>query len=525
MISPVVAHEATSPIKEILREAFGQAYVKRPDTAIEYREHTDDFGVQIKELWVVGHDDEYVDNCTHLRQDIHQVAKQLGIISRNVGVGYYPRDFFIKDHRGKILGPMRSSKEKVADLETAIRRANSKEVYAEASGASLSLTKNRSISGKFGHCAKLAELVIASGLGLPTSPFYFEGGNLFTLTNSQKEIKVLSGKMHLFTTLNWLRLNKWPLSQEKISAKVQELDELTIRKVAEKMYSQGLLKQEGKSGLIDESNLTLEQIKELFIKCSVSDCSVAEGFFQLGHAKKFSWQTTQSAECREMVAKYLCQKELAKGFIADALKVQPRDVIYLPSCDAHLDLFLRPGPGCLFLADYSLSEKVCALFHLHAAKLNLANDDRKHLEIYRRSAQKRQAELGTLLAKTKRQLEKAGFCVVPMPGIFTYDGSNIFAETYNFSFMNAVTGWSEVTKRYFYIVGGVEVGKLGPLFMDALKAFIEQYAPQTDIYFVGRYAEPNKFSEIMKIMNTFGRSYGNVHCSTFEALTLTHKNN
>lgn len=523
------AHVPTTKAKKVLAEVFQQAYVKLPETACEYRQHTNDFGIQIKELLVIGQDPDYVDNCPRLRQDIHCVAKRLGIVSMNHGFSYYPRDFFRKAHTGQITGPMKIPQEKLLDLELAINRAASKEVYANELGASISMLSNRSISGSFGGWTKLAEPVIASSRALlsdsaePYSPFYFEGGNLFTLTNSRKEIKVLSGKLQLFTALNWLRLNKTAVSQESISKKIEQLDVRKIRRTAEKMYAQGLLKQGGQTGVINEGNLTIEQLATLLDTCRIAKRSIADGFYHLGYAKRFTWQSSDSAACREMVAKYLCQKEMANKLIADSMKVASHDVVYLPSVDVHLDLFIRPGPNCLFLADFELTEKVCAALFKNAGELNLAESDKRHLEIYIRSAQKRQTELGHLLAKTRTKLEKAGFTVVSMPGVFTYDRDGYGDKSYNFNLMNAVTGWSSTTNKYYYIIGGVEVGNLGALFMDALKAFMEQYEPQTEFYFVGRDSDPGKFSDSMKVMNSVGKSYGNVHCATFEKLTASHQ--
>lgn len=70
--------------------------------------------------------------------------------------------------------------------------------------------------------------------------------------------------------------------------------------------------------------------------------------------------------------------------------------------------------------------------------------------------------------------------------------------------MNAISGWSKKTRRYFYITSGIEVGdQLGAIFMNLFVKFITRYQPNTDVFFIGSPKEnPKDFSEAMYAWNT-----------------------
>lgn len=518
---------SSTKIKDILSGVLCKNFVKLPDTPCEYRQHTDDFGVEIKELLVLGENDEYNDPFKQMRKDMYSVARRVGFICNNHGY-FYLRDFFLKNHTGQLMGSMDPPKEKLPELEIAINRANSKEIYSNTFGSLITVLSNPTLNSHFGSCADfIKSLSNKNSLSLSTSipsSFYFEGGDVFTLTHSLG-IKVLCGKLQLITALNYLRLSKVEVSQEQIKSVSSELSEKKLRKTAEKMYSQGLLKQNDKTGLIYDKQFSTEQLARILFYRSKTKCSFVEAAVQLGYVKKFTWQSSDLDKCREMVAKYLVHKDMAKKLISDSMKVGLKDVIYLPSVFTHLDLFIRPGPKhSIFLCDFKMCEDVCLQILNNAKELNISDNDKAHLEKYIRSAQNKQTQLGPMLAKTRAKLEKAGFTVISMPGMFAYDcGKNLTDKTYNFNLMNAVSGWSSATKKYYYIIGGVEVGNLGTLFMDVLKAFMDQYDPNIEVYFLGRGSDLQKYSESMKILNTLGGQYGNVHCATIEKSTLSHQ--
>lgn len=528
-------HVPSIKVESMLSEVLGKAFVQLPQGPCTYLQNTNDFGVQIQELLVTGSDPQYTEHSKQMRKDILAVAKQLGIKCTEQGVGYFVRDFFLQNNKGQIMGPMNVPSDQKTVLETAIKRAISKEEYANTLGASKS--PNRSLHSSLGYPATLAPLVIDEAKSFLSeskasySPFYFEGGNIFTVTNSKNETKVLCGRPHLLIALHWLRQNNVPIPKEQLEKKLQDLENLSppeklaskVNRVAEKMYSQGILKQGDKTGLIDEYSLSFEQLMKIVQTMGEEHCTLADALFKLGYLKRFDANHSDLKIYKELVAKYLCQKDMAKKLIADAMNVKVDDVVYLPLVGIHLDLFLRPAmKNGVFLADFKLVQDICQTILNCAEALHLDNADKAHLSRYILSAQKAHEALHPLLDEARKKLERAGFKVIPMPGLFTYD-SNPGEESYNFNLMNAVSGWSEVTKKYYYIVGGVEVGNLGPLFMDTLKAFLEQYDPNLELYFVGKDPDSSKFVEPMKIMNTLGKSYGNVHCLTFEKSTATHQ--
>lgn len=228
-----------------------------------------------------------------------------------------------------------------------------------------------------------------------------------------------------------------------------------------------------------------------------------------------------------MVARYQWQKYFLRTLAANSLRVQQEDIRYISQAGYHLDSFIRPGPHhSIFVQDYQMCAELLQSLIDQAGTLQLSEKDKIHLHRYLVTALKLHRELGTLLEKVKKELTRADFAIIPMPGCFMYEPEGYYehdvpsGNTYNINFLNSLSGWSSHTKNFYYITTGATIGDgLGKMLMDTFSIFMQRYVPNIDMYFVGRDANNiNNFSEPMSIWNDIQGQSG-VHCYTFEMET------
>jgi hypothetical protein len=239
--------------------------------------------------------------------------------------------------------------------------------------------------------------------------------------------------------------------------------------------------------------------------------------------KPFPYEKALIENYRDPVSKFIYQKKIIDLAQAFELKVQPEDIHFIPQVMYHLDTFLKPGPKhSMFVADFAMNCELLKGLLAEADERKLTPKDRQILHRYLASSEKLDLELSPLLNEARKKIEKASLKPIPMPGVF-FDEPLKSEKTYNFNVMNAISGWSEKTGRYYYITSGIMVGdQLGDIFMDLIVKFLKSYQPDIDVFFVGSPPEnPKDFSEAMDTWNDV-RLQAGIHCFSFETETAAH---
>ncbi len=360
---------------------------------------------------------------------------------------------------------------------------------------------------------------------------------MFTLTNKKGQIRILAGRDHKYTTLNLFRLDKSFLAKltqmipsEYFKMRIsQELTPEKIYSVAERMYAQGSLQLDKQTGFMD-----FEQRKKVFLnvannKLASNEMEQEDHLYrrtavEMGLLKPFHLEKAYIEKCRPMVVNYLFQKYLVNKTIATDLQVEPEEMQFLPQVLYHLDTFIKPGPKhSVFVANFAMNIEILQNILAEADALNLSAKDRQLVQEYLISSQKLNKELSPLLDIVRNKIEKADLTVIPMPGVFFHESAQN-KKTHNFNFMNALSGWSPKTQKYFYITSGVQAGdQLGELFMGIFTKFLTSYQKDLDVFYIGHPPEnPKDFSEVMEGWNDIHFQAG-AHCFSFETETASHK--
>lgn len=377
----------------------------------------------------------------------------------------------------------------------------------------------------------------ASGL-----QFCMEGGNHYSLTNRFGQRMIIFGEDTRYIALNQMRLDgifnapQFNKINEGIEVKkgLLSLDPSLLKRTLEEMYAQGLLKP-GKGrekGLLSE-----KEVPFIILECDAmrEGPYPTEGNPYLDTAinkKMFSPLDIPPSELQSYIAvaaKYLAQIDVVPLIMALNFEVHFNNIVFVPQLDYHLDVFLRPGPNCLFMQDYVFTDELLGEIEKNSNALNLSDKDKEIIKQYRKTAQKLVREFGPISLKTKEILTAAGFNLVPVPALF-YDASpNLLdhvhkaSSTLHLNFLNAITGWSSKANSYFYIASGARVGdKLGEVLMKSFEEVIKHYEPNTQVCFIGYDPNnPTDFSESMRLMNDPGTHLG-PHCLSFEKETADH---
>jgi len=309
----------------------------------------------------------------------------------------------------------------------------------------------------------------------PQFPFYFEGGNLFVLTNKVGCKKVLIGE-ELFTMIHaQLRLEKGLKAAEK-----KDLSDEELRQGAEEMSAMGLI--DNAAGM-----LTLKKVHQLYNQDVV--INFRKEALRIGLIKPFKLDDTNKDSARPIVAKYLAQKEEVLALIGDQLgEISPSDIHIIPQVEYHLDIFLFPGPNnSIFIQDFELCVQLLKSMDEKAKELSLTDKDKQILKEYFSALPKLNEQLKPLFAKARTELEKAGFNVISAPGQF-YDASFHPSQKgeSNASFLNSISGWSKKNQRPYLISNGAKIGdNLGNVLMELFKNFLKHFQSDLEVYFAG----------------------------------------
>lgn len=381
--------------------------------------------------------------------------------------------------------------------------------------------------------------------------FYMEGGNHFCVSNLNNKHVLLIGEDQMAVIQNQLRLQRTfddPLiniaESVKQFSKRLTTDPNLLKTTVLEMYAQGLMRIGGKDGIISKEN-----IKKLMTEFDISIVDHKTGLKKAGtpiaaqdkektghvYLKRaieqglFVYPALPKDLSKSIpnAAKYLAQKELTKDILTQTFSVDQTFVI--PQLFYHLDLFLRPGPkGSFFGLDFALTIKCLQEIAYRQSALGLNEQDQELLKNYIETTKALNQEVGGLWLEVLKKIHEAKFFYLPVPGFFLsqsvarrYLMSS--SSTQHVNFLNAITGWSPKTKRYYYITSGTSAGsRLGKILQEVFEASLKRYCPEMDVYYVGyNPSAPEDFSEADQLINQYGTQAG-VHCLSFEWETRPH---
>lgn len=520
-----------------MRELFRQWHVSLSTTPFIYQANTHDFGVQIDQLMFRKPDDDSLEaqlnyleekvRNKYLTQNLVEIAATMGFELIFSNYPYFVRDMLIRLPNGSILSPSTSENALIA-----CERAFSKNFIERTS--SIGRTQHCFFHGMIG--AGIQSLASSTAeirdrfKHEQTLRFYMEGGNHYLSSNGSGELRLLMGEDHLTIALNQMRLDKTfddPLIdlQGKTKTIKDELNEERIREILPEMYAQGLLKP--RKGA-EKGFITSLEVEQLCLEEGPALNDGASNYFEMAIRKGIYHPLNLSTEdvlnSKEIVAKYLAQKEITEEIIRLSFSIPENSVYFIPQAGYHLDTFMRPGPkGSFFVQNYVFCIAILESMQTLAADLELSDLDKDILERYLKTANQLHRDIGPVLEQAGIQLKRAGFQVIPTPGVF-FDISPRHPEepTYNVNFLNAISGWSAKANAFYYIATGASVGnKLGILLMQAFHQFLETYQAGIHVDFIG-HPPDNKtdFNEAMEWWNR-PESQAGPHCFSLEIKTTS----
>lgn len=470
-----------------------------------YRRYTDDFGLEINQLLMCKNLDHILDLSEHNPSKIEAtianmkfVCKKLGIELKMTYAPYHVRDFWMWTSKGELLCQNESfcgylQNERPHLLNQAIEKVIDYSLINHLSGFSRS--KNhflQTVPGNFIKNLHFLDKDEKKFFGkFKKSPLAFlaEGGNVLKLTNHQAELKILIGEFQFFTTLNAYILEETILKNAFKSSFAQSL----IEKIAHELTTE-----------------TMDNLLEEML---------AQGIFHLDKSQK------SLPNQRQVMAEYCWQKTFVKGLIGANFNVKDKDVILIPQVFYHLDYFIKSGPyHHLLVGDPEKSVHLLECILQNSSRLALTDRDIHIAENYLKTLKQLHQELHPLLLLTKERLQQAGFTVVFTPGIFIGEKEETWNTPLNFNYLNALSGWSSKTRKFYYLTTGNQVGdKLGLILMDFFDEFLKRLEPDLEVYFLGRNPHDlNDLTEPMTWWNTQLAQFG-LHCLTFELATKNSK--
>lgn len=350
------------------------------------------------------------------------------------------------------------------------------------------------------------------------SRLYFEGGNTFHLTNKSGIPTYLFGEDSSTITHQILRIDKWFHCQDSSKPGTSYINEQLLysqyNTLVNRNFMQGeipkIIKQKAEeisaAMIDDEINAVLLEMKSMGLVLNYQ--------FKTERDKKIG---------RSIASEYLAQRQFVEKEIFPAeLKCNSNQVSFLPQIAYHLDIMITPGPkGSVFLQDYDLAVSVLKAILNKSVELKLSIKEQCQLQSFIQTTTLAGTDLNPLMNKAKLDLEKAGFTVIPTPGVFLSLTSE--GEPLNANFMNSLSGFSSKTEHYYYIAPGIKTGgKIGELLMDSYAEFLKHHSSNISVYFAGRKPENDKdFEEATYNLNR-KLSQLALHCLSFELKVASH---
>ncbi len=348
------------------------------------------------------------------------------------------------------------------------------------------------------------------------SRLYFEGGDCLHLTNRKNVPQFLFGEDLAVITHQALRKEKW-FNQQETNFTASFLNEsLTFKKYGDKITPMFLNK-----GIPVEIAARAKRFSETLEDCKIED--VLREMNSMGLVKNFRFETkADRTKGREIACEYLAQQEFVRTVVfPEELRCSEDQIKFLKQIAYHVDLAMAPGPkGSIFLQDYEKSVQLLQTIEANAATLNLTKADLKLLHSYIETTKKLGAELKPLMEEAKKELEAASYNVILSPGaFFGFDKD----QPLNFNFLNCLTGFSEKTGHFYYIVSGAKTdGKLAEILMGSYVEFLKANCNNIAVYFTGR--DPDNASNFSEAMDTLNRATSQLgpHCLSFELDITPH---
>lgn len=528
-------------ISKMMTELLAVWRVDLPHRPFVYKSMTHDFAVEITKLLftrftdISGYDGPKVQN---LAKNMSTISKIEGFCLEFTNPHFFPRDHFILTPSGHKLPSYSEHTDKAFERCGSYTMTHDL-VTVDYPCLALGSFMRSKMQGEM-H-ATLEYQFRFRHQEVKRLPFYLEGGNYFTLTNSQGILKVLIGQDLLLIAMNQLTLDGFfkTCNQELLSmAKdiADTLSEKDIESALKEMYAQGLLKKSPSfsKGLIDYK----EQIKvvtgqvmasQLGLETSIED-PYLDMAIRLGHFKPMNLTEKMIKNSRDLAAGYLARKEKTKELMAQSFSVQKSDLHFIAQMDYHLDAFIHSGPsGGMFVQHYGMTKSLLEQIKKNATSLGLTQNDMNMLDQYISIASQLTKQMQACHEKVIAELTLAGFKVVPTPAVFfdvcpnTIFQPDLLQKMCNINFMNAISGWSSKTNRPYWIAFGASTGDhLGGVLMEAFRQFLKSYQPDIEVYFIGNDPlNPHDYSEAMSFLNTLSSSAG-PHCMSSELETKSH---
>lgn len=489
------------------------------NTSWDYKKNTDDFGKIVNAfLCTKGYPEHTLIKTEHTYQNLIKIGQREGFKVIPTHDFYYVRDSKIRLANGKVL---RTTDVKDDFKIKACDRSFNREKFLKNNHV-ITATKHPSLAGKVGKgltTIKYHQLT-AEGFSKKSrnSPYdkiyplsesnYFvdikpsrcawEGGNVITATNTKGELKVLVGDELLTINHQILRQTKFfdnPNLENNNFSNIQER-EGTIYQLKDDLnlkYRNGQISQEVK-------NLAPNQTDMAMIK-------TGEEMNAMGLILKF--QPKANTRLQAITQEYLGQKRFVKEVLWPMeFEVDPISIETITQAAYHLDVFMKPGPnGSMFLQSY---EKDIELLESISKNIKLTERDQKIVNTCLNETRKLIQELKPIYAQVKHQLSNAGFSIIETPGLFHCIDNN---KRLDCNFINALSGWSKQTERFYYICLGTKLGdNLGNILMESFRSFMEHHVSPIQVYFIG-YNSDNQFNEADFFNNN---KAGGVHCMTYE---------
>lgn len=540
-----------SQLELCLKPLFSKWAVGLSQAPFHYRGNTHDFGVQIQELLfacptanlqIPPNQEREKIKVDHFAKNISQVGDIEGFNVRFSTKQHFVRDSFIPLGDGTHALPNFST-DTIRSLECcdslalvtqskAIYRSNHFYLY----GAMGITQQFSSISLR-----EYQELFPGDGYQLP---YYLEGGNYYLASNAQGKKKLLMGMDLLYCTLNQFRrenyFHRFPRQMAGLSKRVESrVTNADYPNILTEMHAQGLLNDvpgvgSGLIKKIEESILVLNVFKAN--KFSHLDHPTKNPYYSLavstGRYQPLNLTADVIHKTKDRMIEYLTQKEFTKFILAESFKMNLSEFHLIAQLLYHLDTFMRPGPkGSFFVQSFEMCLDILKMIAEIKDVLKLTSKDCEMLSRYAKTSEELAKQLKPLLDSVSQVLGNAGFVVIPTPALF-FDASPSFEQlnkdtldvvSYNVNFLNAISGWSEKTKRFYYIVTGAQLGDtLGQLLMQMYRHFLESYVQDIHVHYVGYNPDqPDDFSEGMGFSSRWGTLAG-VHCLSCELKTASH---
>ncbi|WP_068467695.1 hypothetical protein [Candidatus Protochlamydia phocaeensis] len=498
-----------------------------------YQAHTDDFGVAIRSLLVAK--DKIFDNgvvITVFLKNFEEIGQKEGFEVYATTTFYYPRDSRVRTPKGHIL---KSTDANPKILLTALERLIKRENYLKNQSSTFA-TEHPSFKNRMQGSAIASKLHFRASEGyspdsrkdyfdvmmgpklvstnihtlIKPTRSYWEGGNVFVLTNTEGKTKVLISGHSLTVTHMVLRQYQYFQLPEK---------ENTLAHIEETQSAFASLQDRVNTLYLNRQIPAL--VRQLAGELS-EEAVIQTGYEMnaMGLIKAFSTKTSaDKARLTDIVKDYVGQREFVKQVLwPSEFEVQAEDIVIVPNAHYHLDTFMKPGPkGSILLQDFDQTIQVLYKIEAHADDYVLTSEDRFILKNYIQEAKQLAKDLGPIYANIHEQCKRAKIAIIPIAG--TFFGCNSRKERKNLNFLNALSGYSTLNQRFYYITSGASVGdRLGKVLMDEFRSTLEQLASPIQVYYIGNYSGTENYEQAMALTN-LPDSQSGPHCLTVELAT------